>query len=327
MTTIKQFFKKEKQQNAAMTSIQIRRMVVSAMFLCMALVIRTYFSHYVPIFGETGMRISIHGIFSVMPALLFGPFYGAVVSGLTDFLGHHLRPMGAFNPYLTLTAAMGGFIRGALWMLIRERSDKTMRYGIIGISTILIFVGAYGVISFNRDGLSRDFYEAYTLGSYQHELGFTAWIVERDAVRADHDINAMALPSRIAITNSLDTANPTMRLGEFFMLVNTMLGGGFFGFLLVGINWLIGKYMFKETGSISTTTLLVALLVPAVLVSIINTHILRETQFLSWQLLPFWVIGLPRLMQAVATTTIMAYFVAMLLNIFRRQPNAREIMK
>ena len=77
--------------------------------------LKTTLSLYIPLFGQNGMSVGISGIFSMLPAFLFGPVYGMIVSGLSDLLGYLLKPMGAYLPLMTLIVALGGFLRGALW--------------------------------------------------------------------------------------------------------------------------------------------------------------------------------------------------------------------
>ncbi|HBM81036.1 MAG TPA: ECF transporter S component, partial [Clostridiaceae bacterium] len=47
-----------------------------------------------------------------MPAILFGPLYGGIASGILDVLGYMLKPDGAYIPWLTVTAIAGGIITG-----------------------------------------------------------------------------------------------------------------------------------------------------------------------------------------------------------------------
>ncbi|MEE0411066.1 MAG: hypothetical protein UD759_09810 [Clostridia bacterium] len=68
-------------------------LVQCALFLAMALVLRN-FSYMVFMGGRAGMRLGVSGFFSKMPAILFGPMYGAAVSGLTDLFGYVLKPDG-----------------------------------------------------------------------------------------------------------------------------------------------------------------------------------------------------------------------------------------
>ena len=96
-------------------SFSVRRITISAVLLSISLVLKTTLTFDFPLFGQNGLRIGISGIFSILPAFLFGPVYGAAVSGLSDFLGYLIKPVGAYLPLLTVTAAAGGFLRGLLW--------------------------------------------------------------------------------------------------------------------------------------------------------------------------------------------------------------------
>lgn len=311
-------------RSAVMTSDRLRRMVISAMFLALALIIRTLFRTYIPLFGESGLRISVHGIFSVMPAILFGPVYGAIVSGLTDFIGFHLSPTGAFIPQLTLTAALGGFVRGALWMFLRKGSTTVMRIVVLALSIVFIGVGGGNMAALSADGVNRDFYEAYTDGTIENAAGQTVPHVDRESI----DTTGMFWISRMAVTRSINANNPANVLDEFLTLMTvTTFGAGAFGLLLVLMDWMANKFLIKDKASMQTMPLLLALMIPAVLISTINTEILRHTAFPSWQLLPFSVVWLPRVMQTMATTTLITYFVAMLLGVCKNQPHLREWIK
>ena len=122
-------------------SSSLRRMAVSALFLSIALVLKTFFSFQIPLFGQNGMSVGISGVFSMMPSLLFGPFYGAAVSGLSDLLGYLIKPTGAFMPLLTLTAALSGFLRGLSYRGLRRRSDRGLRWAVILLSVLLLAAG------------------------------------------------------------------------------------------------------------------------------------------------------------------------------------------
>jgi len=305
--------------SSVMTSERTKRLVISAMFLAIALVVRTFFRMYIPLFGESGMRIGIHGIFSAVPAILFGPVYGAIVSGLTDFIGFHLSPTGgAWLPQLTLTAALGGFVRGGLWMLLQKRRNARVRDIVVVVSVILLSTGLFGMASFTSDGITRDFYEPYTLGSYVNDEDRTVWLIDREQI----DTAQMSTASRMAIYNSIYTENPAARLRDFIMLLSTMIGSGAFGLLLVGVDWLVNRFIIKDETGFSTLSLLVAMMAAAVLVSTLNTMVLR-TVLPAWRLLPFTVLWLPRVMQTAATTILMTYIISLLLIALKKSPYQR----
>ena len=119
----------------------VRRITISAVFLSLSLVLKTTLTFDLPLFGQNGMRIGISGIFSILPALLFGPGYGAAVSGLSDFLGFLIKPTGGYLPLLTISAAAGGFLRGFLWEILKKKEDKRMRLLIAAGSGVLLVLG------------------------------------------------------------------------------------------------------------------------------------------------------------------------------------------
>ena len=311
-------------KNATITSMHVRQMVLSAMFLAIALVIRTLFRMYIPLFGESGIRISVHQIFSFMPAILFGPVYGAIVAGLTDFLGHHLSPTGAYIPHLTATAIFGGFARGGLWMILKNKSNFMARSVVIILGIIFLSAGAINMMTLSNDGLNQDFYNPYITGTSINEAGVTVIEIDRDRI----DVNNFSIIGRMAIIRSQNANNPPNVLREFINLVTfTMMGTGVFGLLLVGIDWLVGLFIIKDAHGIATMPLLLALVIPSAVVNTLNTEILRQTAMPSWQLLPFSVIWLPRVIQAIATTTLVTYFIAVLLGVLRQQPGFRDYFK
>ena len=348
------------------SSLHLRRIVISALFLSLALVIRTFFRMYIPMFGESGMRISIHGIFSVMPSILFGPFYGGMVSGLTDLLGFLLSPTGAYIPMLTVTAVFGGFSRGCLWLYLKNKKAQIMRYGLGFFAFFVLVVGGYNILalhldgvfdfysfseesgivrhvdtistqSFNADGDSyyriREYTRIERADSNWHMEGVRTIIYTPDGSpvrRVDADasyinITGMRLISRMAIVRSFSTIGQAGVLDDFITFTTgAMIGSGGLVLLFLLIDFVLRKYFIKE--NLHTTALALSMMIPAILVSTANTWILRETTMTSWQVLPFSVVWLPRVLQSIGTTTINVYFVALLINVCESQPIMRRLM-
>lgn len=119
--------------------------VQCALLLSVALVLR-YFSQMIPIAGVGGMRLSLSVFFTRMPSLLFGPIYGAVCGGLADFLGWVIRPdEGAYIFPMTLTAALGGFIAGIIFKVLKEiKLTKTHK---IMYLLITVLFGIFGTLN------------------------------------------------------------------------------------------------------------------------------------------------------------------------------------
>jgi ECF transporter S component (folate family) len=376
------------------TSIHTRRIVLSALFLAIALVLRTFFRLYIPMFGESGMRLSIHGIFSIMPSILFGPVYGAMVSGLTDMLGHFVSPSGSWLPQLTLMAALGGFIRGWLWILLKKLSVEKMRVVLAGLGIIIVAAGGYHVYAFRADGITRDLYrrtearrEAWEKGSADAygaywrinsarlpqtgESGETYWRIREEIYatwghepgarpaendrkpvingtrviieRYDEDgeitreicaentyVNTagLRLISRLAVNRSFATVGQSAPLGDFITFTTvTAMGIGGFLLLLLLIDFALRKFLQNKHPLPHTMALVLAMMIPAILVSTVNTLVFRQTIFTSWQVLPFFVVWLPRVLQSVATTTLNVFFVALLIGLCEKQPTVQGLLR
>ena len=402
-------------------SLHTRRIVVSALFLALALVLRTLFRMYVPLMGESGIRLSIHGIFSTAPAILFGPFYGAMTSGLTDMVGHFISPSGAWIPWLTLTAVLGGFTRGWLWIALKNRCAKIMRIILACVGIALIAFGTYNLYAFRADNLTRDFYtrtperraaweagrlDAYGAfwhiqsdrtehtdadgnvywrtredvwvtwgwvpGSYfpyeevvdadgnfqtlslrprrrfHREPPFMSgtriiidrygyndageWGLRRSVYAPQSPLNAQGLQdmrriSRMAITRSFAVVGQTTQLTEFMSFTTwaTIGSGGFF-FLLLLLDFAVRK-LIKNQPLPQTMALVLAMMIPAIMVSVMNTYILSQTVMTAWQLLPFGIVALPRALQSMATTTINIFFLTLLLGLCQKLPEMRALLR
>ena len=290
------------------TSLHTRRIVLSALFLAAAIVIRTFTRMYIPVMGESGMRISFHGIFSSMPAILFGPVYGAMVSGLTDFLGFFISPSGgAWLPLHTLHVALGGFIRGWLWLLLKKRDPKYMRLIMGALAGVFIAFGAFHMYALRADGITRDLYQRFT----------------------EISTDGMFYISRLVITRAQNAANPASTLSDTMAFTTTaMLGAGALLLLLLALDIAVRRFMEKRNAAPlpNTLALAIAMLVPAILVSTANTIMFRYTIFTSWQLVPLVVVWLPRVLSSIATTMINVFFIAFLMRLFEKEAHLRTVL-
>ena len=114
-----------------------------ALFLAMGLVLRN-FSYMVYMGGGTGMRMGVSGFFTKMPAILFGPMYGAAVTALTDVLGYIIRPEGAYIFPMTITAACGGALSGLIFKAVKNKNIETINT--VYLCTILV-IGLFGAVN------------------------------------------------------------------------------------------------------------------------------------------------------------------------------------
>lgn len=288
------------------TAFNLRRVTVSALLLSIALVLKTTMSIYIPLFGENGMSVGISGIFSMLPALLFGPVYGAIVAGLSDLLGYVLKPAGAYLPLMTLVVAFGGFLRGALWGMLRNRSSKGMRIAVAAFSAVLLVVGLCNVAFLAADGVNGAFYDT----------------VQADSVSTD----GMHLVSKLLITRTMNAKDPASSLATYSTFVTAgVIGSAVLGLLLLALDWFLSKKLTKATGLGQIPQLLITLIVSGLIATTLNTVVLRETIYESWKVLPFAVIWIPRAIEEILGNTVKAYFIAVLLGIAGKQKGLREL--
>ncbi|WP_040211538.1 ECF transporter S component [Clostridium polynesiense] len=282
------------------SALHIRRIIISAVFLSISLVLKTTFSFCIPLFGQNGMTIGISGIFSIMPSILFGPVYGAIVTGLSDFLGHLLKPMGTYIPLMTMVAAAGGFIRGVLWSVLRNKNCEKMRITIAVFSVLLLLVGICNISFLSADGINSEFYNQ----------------VQKENINTEN----MHLVSKMLIKRTINMKDPSGNLATFITFVTSgIIGSGALGILLLISDLFISKKLLNDRNRGQVPQLLIAMIASGLFVTTINTLVLRETIFTSWKVLPFVVVWIPRVIEEILGNTVKAYFVAMLLGIGRNQ--------
>ena len=293
-------------------SIRLRRVVVSALFLAAALMLRQFFAFYIPLFGVGGMRVGVSGIFSIPPSILFGPLYGALVTGLLDVIGHFLRPVGPYLPQMTIVMASGGFLRGVLWLSLRNRCVLRLRVAAGAFAALMIIFSVSTIIMLRVDGITPSFFE----GVEEPALVETA---------------GMTVMGRFIVTRSQTATNPPQMLADRLVDITTVpLAVGGFALALLIIDILVSKRVLrpKEDGTpASIMPLLLAIVISGLYMNTLNTVILRQHVFLSWQLMPFVVVWLPRAVQAALTTTVYAYIVAVIMEVVSRQKFMQQIIR
>lgn len=119
----------------------LKKSIQTALIVAMALVLRQ-FGYMVMFGGGTGMRISPSIFISRLPAVLFGPLYGGITSGLIDVLGMIIKPEGAWIPALTLTAIVGGVLAGFTWKMVKSLSTHLLRRIILSVFILTGVIGA-----------------------------------------------------------------------------------------------------------------------------------------------------------------------------------------
>jgi len=133
-----------KNRNAA------RRIAHVSLLITLAVVVRNL-SYSIYIGGVLASRINFSGIFTRLAAILFGPVYGGLASGIQDVIGYLLRPEGPFIPWLTLTAIAGGAVAGFLWK-VSDRTDNSQagRYYLLFFACMGLICGINRRVLFMR---------------------------------------------------------------------------------------------------------------------------------------------------------------------------------
>lgn len=269
----------------------LRKLTGSAMFLSIALVLKTAFSFYIPMFGQNGMSVGVSGIFSVMPSLLYGPVYGLAVSALSDFLGYVLKPMGAYMPLLTLTAGLGGFLRGVMFARLKNVDSKKLRRAAVAVAAVFLILGLLCLYAVHSDALGN-YFDGETLP---------------EAPR--HFI------SRLLVGRAAVSENPAKTLARQITFVT--VGSGSFvllGSVLAATDMIFSK-TFKNYGP-QVSSVLLSVLAAGLLVTTLNTAVLREMLYTSWKALPFAAVWLPRAVEEAVSCSVKAYPIIFMLNLF-----------
>ena len=284
----------------------LKKLVLSAVFLSLSLSIQFVFPNfYIPLFGQDGIKIGFSGIFSIMPSILFGPLYGAITSGLSDLLGYLLRPSGAYLPQMTLIIALGGAIRGFTWLFLKKRNEKTIRIAVIALTVLMAAFGLWSIFSLSADGISSTFYDTNSIESIRTE--------------------GMQPISCLLIDRTISASDPGKSLPSYITMVTAVpLGFAGFAALLFPIDYFIRKKLLLENHQGYLLQILIAMLTSGMIVTTLNTLVLRDFVFSSWKNIPFFALWLPRAIEEIISNTIKVYFVAFFYGLFLKQPMLKK---
>lgn len=125
-----------------MKNTHLKQVVHTALFIALALVLRQ-FSFMIPMGGANGMRIGVSEVFTKMPAILFGPVFGGITSGLVDLLAQIIKSEGAYLWPIFFVMVLGGFITGFMWKWMKNISSSKLRIGFIAFCIALAVFGGY----------------------------------------------------------------------------------------------------------------------------------------------------------------------------------------
>ena len=108
-----------------------KKLIVSAQLLALDVVLTRLLAINTPV-----MKIGLGFAAAALCAILYGPWWAAMVAALGDLVGALLFPTGAFFPGFTLTAACTGLIFG----LCLYRRDKSLLWPILAAALNVLLV-------------------------------------------------------------------------------------------------------------------------------------------------------------------------------------------
>ncbi len=287
-----------------MLKTNVRKITISAVFLSLALVTKLLFTVYLPIFGANGMKIGLTGIFSAFPAILFGPMYGGIVTALLDFLGCMIKPSGAYIPWFTAVAFIGGFLKGLIWKSIKNTNEKKLRIGVVIVLIIIGILGISNTIMLNNDGVNGTFFETATTSPEIKEN--------------------LSIISKMIVTRAEATKSPQTNLDKYILYVTTaLITFAVMGLLIMVLDYFITKKFDSEKNTHSTFKIFMSLIISGLVVTTINTELLRIFVYSSWSDVAFLLLWIPRAIEEVVVCMVHSYVIAVLYNIMQFNSNMK----
>ena len=120
-----------------MFKFSTKKLAALAPFVASEILLSRFLSFSTPI-----VKIGFAFLPVALAAMMYGPFWGALVGGLGDFLGATLFPIAGYLPALTLTAALSGLVYGLF--LYKNNSWPRIILAVLTVSVALhLFLDTY----------------------------------------------------------------------------------------------------------------------------------------------------------------------------------------
>jgi len=120
-------------------------MVQCAVFLAMSFVVRLVEQSFpITMGGIQFMKLGLTSPFTLAPAILFGPTYGLIMGMLSDLMNLFVPNGGAWIPWLTITAALRGWLVGLIWVWLKNSNAEDIRKWVKGI---FYTIGMIGIVN------------------------------------------------------------------------------------------------------------------------------------------------------------------------------------
>ncbi len=130
--------------NAVQTSTpRTRMMVYGGLLIAVAVVLKLVFEIYIPLGGFPSLRINLATVPVILSGFILGPAAGFVVGIITDLLCYVVKPGGPWFIGFTLSSGLTGFIPGLMWMLLKNKKLKGIKWynlGFTGAALLTLFL-------------------------------------------------------------------------------------------------------------------------------------------------------------------------------------------
>ena len=139
-------------QNSKLTKLtRTQLLVYSAVFISISIVLKILFEVYIPLGGFPSLRINLNTIPIILSGFILGPIPGFIIGIISDLLCYVIKPNGPLFLGFTLSSGLAGFIPGILWILLKNRKSKYLKFLNLGVSALaLIYLFITNTINFSN---------------------------------------------------------------------------------------------------------------------------------------------------------------------------------
>ena len=320
-----------KNKSLAGTSRKILiRMIVSAMFLALAVVINGITEVSIPLFGPDGMQVKLGGIFTSFPAFLFGPLYGGAVCAVSDIIGCIIKPTGAYVPWFTVTAFIAGFIKGLVFALLKKHSARWIKVFLSAAVVVSAASGIYSFVSIGNDHVYdgtfptqdnilsvQELIEDRENYSVPTKIAFKYAISNSQKIKLPDD-PAKHVNYQIVNIDGEDTIIKTASFTSGFASTLNIICAVLLGFAILGLLLLVFLIVAEkkyDTGNLAAKIFMSVLCAELVQTSI-NTALLMKLYAGTYGNFSYWLFNTPRVIEGFFMSIFLSYFIYVLYQVY-----------
>lgn len=199
--------------NLNKSGIRTKSLVAASLLTAISIILTRVFSIMIPIAGIQGLRVGFGGIPIIMSGILFGPLVGALTGTTADLIGFIINPMGPYFPGFTLTAALSGFIPGAMYHYIFKK-NREVNFNIVNAIIVIILSIVSGIVYYmNIRSISISLLVVYSVAV----LGFIVlpFLINKNFKRKYSDYRL----DKLLFTISINTMVTSITLNTLWLVI------------------------------------------------------------------------------------------------------------